>query len=149
MHDQKIAKVKPPWRTKEFLEGPVRFKHIEAILDAVTDPLRQRIRQLERACGFEPTAQQPGVEAIAPVIKNFVDARLAPIERLVHELDGDAMRYTDVYKSGRTYKRGETCTHGGGLWLALGATDTKPGSGDWKLVVKSGAFGPRDNRDAE
>ena len=53
MDDQKVAKVKP-WRTKEFLEGPVRFKHIEAILDAVTDPLRERIRQLERACGFEP-----------------------------------------------------------------------------------------------
>ena len=86
---------------------------------------------------------------MAPVIKNFVDARLAPIERLVHELDQGAMRYAGTYRAGKTYKCGEACTHNGGLWLALGATDTKPGTGDWKLIVKSGAFGARDDRDAK
>ena len=138
MDDQKVAKVEP-WRTREFMETPVRWKHIEAVLNAVTDPLRERIRQLERACGFEPTAQQIGTEAIAPVIKNFVDARLAPIEALVRDLDSDAMRFSDVYRHNKTYKRGQVVTHNGGLWFALETTDSKPGSdGSWKLTVKSG-----------
>jgi hypothetical protein len=54
------------------------------------------------------------------------------------------LRYAGTYRHGKTYKRGQTVSFRGGLWLALGATDTKPGTGDWKLVVKSGAFGPRD-----
>ena len=79
------------------------------------------------------------------MIAAHIEKRLAPLEALIRELDGDAMRFADVYRSGKTYKRGQTVSFRGGLWLALGCTDTRPPSGDWKLVVKSGAFGPRDD----
>ena len=76
---------------------------------------------------------------------DFIEARLRPLEATVHDLDETAQRYAGTYRHGKTYKGGQTVSYRGGLWLALGATDTKPGTGDWKLVVKSGAFGPRDD----
>ena len=130
--------------TKEQWRTPVTHRHLYKILLPLD--FDYRIMALERACGLSPTAPTPGVEAIAPVIKNYIDARLRLVEALAHDLDQSAMRYVGIYKPGRTYKSGETVTCAGGLWFALGATDGKPGrGGDWKLVVKSGrAPGTRD-----
>ena len=145
MYDQKEVEKVKPWRTKEFLQEPVRFKHIEDLLNAVADPLRERIRQLERATGVGVDKDaRPGVEMVAPVVRNFVESRLAPLEALVREHEDACMRFSGVYKQ-KTYKRGQAVSFRGGLWLCLACTDTKPGTGDWKLVVKSGAFGPRDD----
>ena len=129
-------------------QRPIGRAEIEKLAHLIAVELGQALRRLDKleaACGLSKSTPQPGVEAIAPVIRNYIESRLRPVEALVHELDGDAMRFADVYKSGKTYKRGQVATYKGGVWLALGATDTKPGTGDWKLVVKSGAFGPRDD----
>ena len=108
--------------------------------------MHERIRRLETACGLANTEAQPGVEAIAPVVKNFLDARLAPIEHLLYELDNEATRYSGIYQSGKTYKRGQSVTLNGGEWRCLEATDSRPGTdGSWKLMVKSNE--PRRDRE--
>ena len=64
------------------------------------------------------------------MIKDHIDNRLAPIAGLIRELDGDAMRFADVYRR-KTYKRGQVVIFRGGLWLCLGCTDTSAATGDW------------------
>lgn len=139
------AKHMQPWGMSQrgFLRALA--KGIVPWIKEVLQPLEERLAKLEAATGLSKTAKQPGVEAISPVIKNYIDARLRPVEALVHELDGDAMRYSGVWRA-KTYKRGQTVSHAGGQWFALEATDSKPGSdGSWKLTVKSGrAPGTRD-----
>lgn len=132
--------------TKAQLAQRVTFKELRGIFEAVVLPLMDRIAELERACGLAPSPK-PGVEAIAPVVANFVNRRMAPLERLVADLGQCSMRYAGVFKAGRTYTSGEVVTCDGGLWFALSSVDTKPGvsRADWKLVVKSGrAPGTRD-----
>ena len=137
-----------PAKTAARGQPPIGRAEIERLAHLIAVELGQALKRLdkiERACGLDPTAPQIGTAAIAPVIKNFVEARLAPIEALVREHEDECMRYADTFRPGKTYKRGQTVSFRGGLWLALGCTDTRPGGGDWKLVVKSGAFGPRDD----
>jgi hypothetical protein len=112
------------------------------IRECVIAPLDKRLAELERACGLGASPKQPGVEAIAPVIRNYVEARLGPTAQRVHELSTDAMKYCGVYRREKTYQRGEVVTHNGGIWFCEETSDCKPGvDGSWKLVVKSGAFG--------
>ena len=123
--------------TKDQLSKPVSYRSLRNIFDELD--LLGRIVALERACGLSPTAPTPGVEAVAPVVKNFVDAQLGPLRGMVHELRADAMKYMGVYEQGRTYQRGEVVSLKGGMWFALETTNTRPGvNGDWKLTVKSG-----------
>lgn len=54
-----------------------------------------------------------------------------------------------VFKPGQTYAPGDGVTYGGSYWIALRATDGRPGEGnsDWRLAVKRGRDG-KDGRDA-
>jgi len=127
---------KSSW-TEEQLAKPVRYKDLRAIFDGLG--LLDRLVKLERATGLSPTDAVPGVESVAPVILNFINARLAPIERRVNELDRDVMKYMGVWLKEKTYTRGAVTTHAGALWFAMETTDSRPGTnGDWKLTVKSG-----------
>lgn len=54
-------------------------------------------------------------------------------------------KYRGVWDS-EDYSKGDTVTHGGGVWLALRDTKQKPGNPDdvvkdWRLIVKSGTKG--------
>ena len=50
--------------------------------------------------------------------------------------------YKGTHISGSEYFRGDTCTHGGSLWLCEKDTKGRPGQTDaWRLIVKRGAPG--------
>lgn len=134
-----VAKHMQPWGLSQrgFIHALAKGI-VPWIKEAVLEPINKRLAALEAATGLSETTHQPGVEAIAPVIRNYIEARLGPIAATVHDLDQDAMRYVGTYKA-RTYKRGETVTHKGGQWFCLEACDTRPGTdGSWVLTVKSG-----------
>lgn len=75
---------------------------------------------------------------------NDLEEQLATVrrehEQFAEAVSDEVMRYQGVWRQDHTYQRGTAVTMNGGLWLALDATDTRPGRGDgtWKLVVKSG-----------
>jgi hypothetical protein len=92
------------------------------------------------------------VEAIAGEVREFVNARLAPItaelatlrEQLA-EAKAAPFEFTGVWIEGKAYRRGQFATKGGSLWHCNQATTTQPGdgSGAWTLAVQRG----RDARD--
>ena len=51
------------------------------------------------------------------------------------------LKYAGTWQSDATYAEGRLTTHGGGLWLAMNATDRQPGTeaSGWRLIVEEGA----------
>lgn len=73
-------------------------------------------------------------------IEALVDARFADVQTRTL-----ADTYRGVWKAGEKYRRGETATWGGSLFLALSDTGGKPTeTTDWQQITKRG----RDGRDA-
>jgi hypothetical protein len=52
--------------------------------------------------------------------------------------------YKEVWKEGSVYEIDDMVTYAGSLWIALKDTNTRPGTADWRLCVKS-PRGPRSN----
>jgi hypothetical protein len=54
-----------------------------------------------------------------------------------------AIEYHGIYASGQSYAKGDAVTHGGSLWIARDATNTRPGDGAtaWQLAAKCGRDG--------
>jgi hypothetical protein len=81
-------------------------------------------------------------EAIAPVMREYVDRRLGELALRMDVLESRAaeLKYCGSWNSARSYKRGNFTTSGGSLWHAeIDSTGVRPGDGDtWKLAVKSG-----------
>ena len=46
--------------------------------------------------------------------------------------------YQGVFKSERTYSKGDMVTYGGSMWEALEDTSKSPPGNGWRLVVKGG-----------
>lgn len=48
--------------------------------------------------------------------------------------------YREIWRENEKYSAGDAVTFGGSLWIALRATQSKPGDGspDWRLAVKKG-----------
>jgi hypothetical protein len=119
--------------------APFVAERIDEELAKALAPAAERLNELERATGLSKSAPMPGVEAIAPVVAAYVNARTGPLQARVAGLENDVMQYRGIYEEGLTYVRGTVCTHSGGMWLATETTNSKPGTnGDWKLTVKSG-----------
>ena len=135
-----------PVNTVATKQRPISRAEIEKLARAMAKEcvrLQREIAELKRVTGLSGSTQL-GAESISPVVKNYFDALVAPVRQLVWDLDQNAVRLPDHFKTGRTYKRGKSVVFKGGVWAALGCTDTRPGTSDWKLIVKSGAVGPRD-----
>jgi hypothetical protein len=58
-----------------------------------------------------------------------------------------AMIYRDVYRSGESYSKGDTCTYAGSLYTCVNETQERPGtaSKDWRLSAKRGRDGKDKN----
>lgn len=83
----------------------------------------------------------PGADGIAS--EEDLEAR---IEARFRDLQARTLAdlYRGVWKAGESYRRGDTVTWGGSLFLALSNTRAKPESTeDWQLITKRG----RDGRD--
>ena len=63
-----------------------------------------------------------------------LEARIMAMESHVAEL-----KYCGVWGDGKTYKRGNSCTHDGSIWIALRDTEGRPGQClEWQLAVRRG-----------
>lgn len=49
--------------------------------------------------------------------------------------------YRGVYRDEESYKKGDTVTWGGSVWIARGNTPKHPRDGEWQLAVKAGRDG--------
>ncbi len=82
-------------------------------------------------------------KAFAPV-----NARINALEARINLMEAQTkdFAYVGVWESGRTYKRHNSVTQNGGLWICrTESTRQKPGDGpDWQLAVRRG----KDGRDA-
>lgn len=74
-----------------------------------------------------------------------VVARLEAVERRLAEgakswaASNLADCYRGVFQDNGTYSRGELCTYGGSMWIALADNSERPGTGGgWQLCVKHG-----------
>jgi hypothetical protein len=64
----------------------------------------------------------------------------------------DNLNFADIHRgpfiAGETYQRGHCATYGGSTFVCLRATQAKPESEDWRLIVKHGLPG-RNGKDGE
>jgi hypothetical protein len=79
-------------------------------------------------------------EAVTPII-----ARLDDLER---SIANKGIRFTGRFNRDITNERGDICSHGGSLWIALRKTTDMPGAGsDWTRMLtadKRGNFTHED-----
>lgn len=89
------------------------------------------------------------------ILRGVADTEVVPSDDLrtlkirITHTDGEAVEqsirspaviYREIYREGQDYEPGDAVTFGGSLWIALRATQSKPGDGspDWRLAVKKG-----------
>lgn len=95
------------------------------------------------------------LDALAPVIVDSINKRMAPLLKRIEQLEKDnaqlaeqklsafADSYRGTWQPG-PHQRGAMVTWEGSLFLCWVDTEAKPGTnGDWRLVVKRG----RDGKD--
>jgi len=80
------------------------------------------------------------MRAIAPVIADAIDKRVAPLNARIKELESrPAVKYCGIWREDGEYSAGNFVTDKGALWIAKTATVHRPGSNsDWQLTVKRG-----------
>jgi collagen type III alpha len=72
-------------------------------------------------------------------LEEMIEARFAELQVRTF-----ADSYREVYRAGEQYRRGETVTWGGSLFLAMADTTDKPETTPaWRLMVKHGRDGKR------
>lgn len=76
------------------------------------------------------------------------------IGQLMNRIDAlearPTLKFIGVWHKGVSYQEANAVSHDGSVWIALRATDAKPGEpgSGWQLAVKKGANG-RDGRDGK
>lgn len=82
-------------------------------------------------------------EVVAPLVE-----KLNELEDRIEQLEAGGIKYCGTWQRAQDYRRGDTCTHAGSLWVALkeAPSGREPGSDAafWQLAVKRG----RDGKDA-
>lgn len=84
------------------------------------------------------------VEQIAMLSRTkFISDELAALRTRVAKLESEKVSYAGVFSPGKSYRRGQLCTHGGAIWHCNVVTKSTPGDGTqhWTLAVKRGADG--------
>lgn len=95
--------------------------------------------------GFSEGLRQ-GVSKDVDNLQSALDLLTARVEAI----ETRALEYLGTYQAGKSYRPGSAVTWSGSLWIALRATDAKPGeaheaSRAWRLAVKKGTDG-KDGR---
>lgn len=74
------------------------------------------------------------------------DEKIDDLERRLEELEAGGIKYRGSYQRACAYKKGDTITHAGSMWVALKAVPEgiAPGSSHdhWQLAVKNGETQP-------
>lgn len=86
------------------------------------------------------------VEQIAVLSRTMaISDELAALRTRVAKLEGEKVSYVGVFSPGKSYRRGQLCTHSGSIWHCNVATKSVPGDGSphWTLAVKKGADAAR------
>ena len=86
---------------------------------------------------------QAFVNALAPVIKNYVQRSLEPVTKRLDGLEErGSLEYRGIFEDSTVYRKGDLVTRDGSLWIAKSPTHERPGaSSDWQLCVKRGQNG--------
>lgn len=85
---------------------------------------------------------QAMMRAVAKTIRDQNDKLFGAVDARLKQLEQRnlADSYRGTYDPDATYRRGETLTHDGGLWLCVHESSDRPGkSADWRLIVKGAA----------
>ena len=94
----------------------------------------------------------PSAEELGRLIGQAIREQLAPIKARLDELErsieNKGIRFTGRFNRDVTNERGDICSHGGSLWVALRKTTDMPGAGsDWTRMLtadKRGNFTHED-----
>ena len=79
------------------------------------------------------------MEAIAPLIKTYVEEKTAPLLARIAEIEKGGIKYMGTHQRAIDYRRGSLVTHEGSIWCATTDTQDVPGkSAAWQLAVKAG-----------
>ena len=79
------------------------------------------------------------LDAIALAMVRFVTEAIEPLKQRIAALEArPELRYAGTWKEGQSYLPGALTTDAGSLWLCTQATNNRPPSDHWKLVVKRG-----------
>ena len=81
------------------------------------------------------------VDAIGKALAEYVAAKTEPLLKRIAELEArPAFDYTDTFEQGRSYRKGQGCTQGGSIFVAMKDYPAAPGTPDsgWQLAVKRG-----------
>jgi hypothetical protein len=105
---------------KAGLPGPLTLAQAEMYLALITGTLERTLNRIEK-----------------------IEQQLAAVEQkhqqFAETVADEVLRYQGIWRQDKTFPKGSCVTHHGGLWFAVEATDTRPGTdGFWKLTVKSG-----------
>jgi hypothetical protein len=83
--------------------------------------------------------------------REALESRVKQLEARLAEVETRGIRYLGVWQSAQEYKRGDTVTYDGSMWICVwDTTRARPGAADdsqsraWTLAVRRG----RDGRDA-
>ena len=107
------------------------------LADYLTKGAQDRIKaDLQRAApGDQPLAY---VTALAGELALKMQAEVSDLKARIAELERNpADQYKGVFRRDLEYRRGDTTTHKGSMWLALADNNDTPGaSSAWRLVSK-------------
>lgn len=79
------------------------------------------------------------IRGLAPVIKEYVQSEIGPIQKRLTEIETKGVEYKGVFQAAQQYERGNLVTLKGSMWHANVVTRSVPGtSNDWTLCVKAG-----------
>jgi hypothetical protein len=81
-------------------------------------------------------------EVLEEQVPKLLELVIGTLRKEMAEVEAKQLKFYGVHEPGRSYAPNSMVVKKGGLWIALTATGTVPGSDDsWQLAVKSGEAG--------
>jgi len=110
----------------------------QAMSDAMERSFK-RIQAEHAAAGTQASMQQVLAASVASLGK-FMIGEIKALEDRLAELEKAPLAFKGVHEEGRLYERNSVVTREGSMWVALRATQQRPGDGGdgWQLAVKRG-----------
>lgn len=125
------------WGASE-LDEKIQAKRVKRLAAeaAAARPTPQPVRPKSKRL----VTQKDLLDTIELVAKCVADIT-GPLKRRIAELEArPAFDYTGLHVQGRSYRKGQGCTQGGSIWIAMKDYPAAPGTPDsgWQLAVKRG-----------
>ena len=125
------------------LDRPVKFKHVEPILDEITAPIRENFQRLhDRITALEarPSLADAGTWKSDGLL-GWLGPELHALEQRLAELEQrPLLEDGGIWSGEKTYRPGDVVTDSGTIWVALQVNiSSRPGHSEkcWRLMVKS------------